>query len=306
MGLRYPRSRSDSWREHKRSAAERVALAPPQRARASYIFLWYNLDMTNEEFFNLFKIPENYYLERVLFIDQADDIGFSILKEYPLNSLFKPVKNRNGQDDDVVMIRIAFNKKEINKPVKKLFIDVVKVSRYKLKHQLIHSNTFEMYDTDSPEYPTEESIKESLESTQPENLSFRNVILKEDGTFFDNDESKPYYGFGLIEHVYSKHKSTYSISAAMIKIGIHKFLLRSLEYIGNLFLLLRNSGKNTEDFFSFYWKSTKYLNDPREKLADSEMKWKPYYLPLAYSDFKIYPLWTIVFTGVVMYLFYLD
>jgi hypothetical protein len=267
--------------------------------------------MTNQEFFETFKLPTNEYLKHFLFTDDTTDVGFSIFKYYPKNGKFKPAINKKGEDDDVVMIRIAFSKKDLGNPKRKLFIDAVKVSRYKSEYSYANGNSFAEYNTESPFYPTNESIQISLKSLQPEDISSPDFRFDESGLFYSEYERKYYTGVELVNYVYQKHISTYNNFVTSYKIRYKKFITWSCERVGNFLLFFLNKilmfekKKTFTNFFSFYWDTRRYGKNPATSLVNLEV-YRPTYEALSYDKLKIYPLWTLSFVVIIISMFYLN
>jgi hypothetical protein len=209
------------------------------------------------------------------------------------------------------MIRIAFSKKDLLNPKRKLFIDAVKVSRYKSEHNFTNNNSFAEYNTESVFYPTDESIQISLKSIQPEDLSSPDFRFDEGGLFYNEHERKYFTGSELVNYVYEKHISTYSSFVISSKIRYKKFITWGCERVGNFLLFFLNKILVSEkkkpfiNFFSFYWDTRRYERNPATSLTDGEV-YRPTYEALSYDKLKIYPIWTLSFVVIVIFMFYIN
>jgi hypothetical protein len=164
--------------------------------------------------------------EEIILWQGNDNIGFTILRNYPDNIAFKPVKSKNGKVDSVCMIKIGSPLRKVTTESEdlKLFVMVSKASKYLL------SNHFN-YDFNDPESPTRDSLEESKRSKQP-------IDLEDfDGYIYDRKNNK-------IFNVEGERKEV-SIDDVVEK--IYKLHLKTIKFTGIWFRLKFNIKNNSSN-----------------------------------------------------------
>ncbi len=126
------------------------------------------------EFFEVLNITTQ---GEVIHWRDDDAIGFTILLSYPHDKSFIPVKNRDGSDDSVVMVKIGYLIRDIReKGDTRLLVSVNKSSRYLLKDHF-------RYNFEDAESPSKSAVEASERSRQP-------IDLEEYEKFIYNINSK--------------------------------------------------------------------------------------------------------------------
>lgn len=228
--------------------------------------------MNNKDFFNLFDLREgNDYTKNYIWDETQKETGFSIIKTYPENKYFSPTKSRNGQDDDVMLIKVFTYGEPKESSLFSVGATVSKVSLFLLDN----ANPFQHRDDGtSPASPIEENIQKSLKSVQPINLEemhrFSFDLEKEE--FFDKKKKKVVPASFIIEHMYREHIATYSSIRGLklkTKIKLNNWIIRTVEAVGNLLIKIipKISGRKIENnaynifIKSFAWVNPKGIDD---------------------------------------------
>lgn len=82
-------------------------------------------------------------------------VGFSVQKKYPSNTQFKPVKTRDGEDDDIAVIWVVYDefKQASTSHLIPLRLRIAKMSKYRAKNW--------EYNFDDEDCPSKESVLQS-------------------------------------------------------------------------------------------------------------------------------------------------
>ena len=113
----------------------------------------------SQETLDFVKLFEPSLKEQIIPWSGDDAVGLSVLRNYPKDSKFRPAKNKKGEDDSVVLVKIGYLKDKQGGDVKKLFVTASKASRFLLKGNLDF-----IFNKDNEESPTEASLDESKKS----------------------------------------------------------------------------------------------------------------------------------------------
>jgi hypothetical protein len=108
-------------------------------------------------------IESSGYLDCIPLNDRK--VGFSVQKKYPSNIQFKPVKTRDGEDDDIAVIWVVYDefKQASTSHLIPLRLRIAKMSKYRAKNW--------EYNFDDEDCPSKESVLQSNECLQPIELN---------------------------------------------------------------------------------------------------------------------------------------
>lgn len=168
--------------------------------------------------------------------DNKDNVGISVLKPYPNNTSFVPVKSQNGQIDSVCLIRIGYYHKDktFSKYTKApLHLTISKVSRYILKHH--------WYNYSDDNSPTEEAVKISESSRRPADLveSDRFEYYIEKNKIYDKKLHIYINPHDLIKNFFRQHLRTLTNIPFILKVASQRFIIRVIDPV-KLFLIKIN------------------------------------------------------------------
>lgn len=216
-----------------------------------------------ENFYELFNKVKN--VEIVRWDSSTDNIGISLIKEYPKKILFKPAKTTSGKNDDVVLVKIGFQIKDTfqsNNVV--LYVEAVKGSRYFFKKNFI--------DYGDKDAPTKSSQEISKNSKQPVNLeeTSRYVYYQNKNKIFDlkiNHFTSP---MNIFNDIYKEHIETIDSDFFQLLLHTKKYLIEVIDPINNFLERILNIcfGKQIKksDFLSGYFSPYK-----ENEYADAEL-----------------------------------
>lgn len=142
--------------------------------------------------------------EVVVWENDPQHDGFSVLRDYPVNSRFVPVKKPDGTNDTKALIKVGYATNAINEGKVSLFVSVSKFEAYL-------SGRF-TYDFSSPDSPAKDAIDKSNQSPQPIPLEERgrytyNANTK---TFYDVEKKKEVSLNDIVNAIYDLHVKTIS------------------------------------------------------------------------------------------------
>lgn len=132
-----------------------------------------------------------------------DEIGLSILKDYPEDGKFIPIRNKEGKHDSVALIKIGVKKlPEKNINIVPLVVSIHKASRYKFEHS--------WYNYDDEKSPSKLSVEKSEASIQPVDLEEieRYEFHIKNQKLYDQKIKKNLSAKQLVNNIYSKHLET--------------------------------------------------------------------------------------------------
>ncbi|KKS61739.1 MAG: hypothetical protein UV28_C0027G0002 [Candidatus Collierbacteria bacterium GW2011_GWE2_42_48] len=150
----------------------------------------------------------------------SDAVGLSLIKEYPDNTGFKPVKFRTGKNDSVALIKIGYllNNKTPDTIIIPLKVSISKASRHTFDHMF--------YDFDDPDSPDEKSVKESKASKQPIDLENTNYEYNiETNKIWDKDLKKYIDPKDLVNKLYTLHLKTINAKVFRAKMRLQQMLI---------------------------------------------------------------------------------
>lgn len=181
--------------------------------------------------------------------NNKDNVGISILIPYPKGASFTPTKNQNGQTDSICMIRVGYYHKD--KILSKyttvpLHLTISKASRYILKH--------DWYNYSDKDSPSEEAVKTSELSRQPESLDDNNRFEYhvEKNKIFDKKNHKYVSSRYLMTHIFNQHLRTLTNIPFIIKIALQRMLVKAIDPVKiilikiNLIFFGKRFKENTE------------------------------------------------------------
>lgn len=159
-------------------------------------------------------------------IDQ-DVVGLSILKEYPVNGLFKPAKDTTGKNDSVAMVRLGY--KPNSKEADQLIVSIHKSSRYLFDHN--------NYDFNDKKSPTIDSLNESKNSVQPIDLEdvTRFQFHHKEEKIYDLENKKYIFPKELVEEIFEQHIETLRAVTFRAKMNLQKKII-DISFSVNKFL----------------------------------------------------------------------
>jgi len=127
-------------------------------------------------------------------------VGFSIQRKYPTNIRYKPAKNTAGHEDNIAVIWVVYdtNRKNNNLTLVPLRLRIAMMSEYRAKHW--------DYDFNDDACPTEESVRESLNSPQPFDLDLYDYFFYSinENKFVDADNSNV-TGIEILNKLFKAH-----------------------------------------------------------------------------------------------------
>lgn len=196
----------------------------------------------------LFKNVKN--VELIPWEKNADAVGISVLKDYPKNGDFIPIRTPSGANDSVAMIRIWYLYSGVQKNSKKkkaiLNIEVRKSSRYIFKHHF--------YKDLDPNSPQKDAIDKSNASLQPVDveLTKRFELNLDNGKIIDLKEKKYIRPSILVELAFDLHIKTSRNVAYRFKVSVQRIIIDLIDPINtflkniNLYLFGKRIRKNTD------------------------------------------------------------
>jgi hypothetical protein len=178
--------------------------------------------MNQDNFIQLFGLDNP---ESLINWNDSSAVGFSVLKEYPDNIQFIPVKDRSGLNDSVCLIKIGYLIKNINTDEVALLISASKGSKYLFEHHF--------YDFNNSSGPTKESVLASERSKQPADLEeySRFVFKISEGKFWDTEKNQYVSGSDLIEYIWHLHLKSITYLPFRSKLKFKKVAFRLRDYI---------------------------------------------------------------------------
>lgn len=195
-------------------------------------------------------------------------VGFSILKRYPLEGSFIPVKNRDGTtDDSVVLIKIWYLLRDDVGDLVNLGVSVNKVSKYLFNHFV--------YNFEDKNSPDKESVRISESSIQPHDLEelYRFKYKKDTHKIIDLKEDKEVTGKELVDYVYNLHLKTMTHIPFRAKIALKWFGYHLFDYVAPVLkkimsILHRDVLEDKEDVFVGIFKPYNYKKHVRQEEID--------------------------------------
>jgi len=230
-----------------------------------------------------------------------DYVGFSILKKYPKDSSFIPIKDKKGNIDSVALIKIGYSLKkaqELNDDKVLLSVEVHKASRYILYNHF--------YRSDDENSPPKEFIDQSKSSPQPIDLAESNryfFYFKKD-IFFDSKTKKYIKPNKIVKDVFKRHLNTLTNWFFRGKMKTKELLTSSIEPTINKLIYLnkilfgKEIKKNKDDFSTGTFSPYKHIN-----LIDSigdKMKVLNSDFPITYQSARTF----FTFITIVFLVFY--
>lgn len=145
------------------------------------------------------------------------DTGFSVLRNYPTDCGFIPVKRPDETDDTVALIKVGYGRKKIVDGKAQLYVNVSKYERY-LAGRI-------RYDFADPDCPRKEAIDASVKSRQPIELLDGNRYVYDINahTVFDKETNATVSVNDVVENIFKEHLRTIKGMSAVIfkgKIGL--------------------------------------------------------------------------------------
>lgn len=198
----------------------------------------------SEEFSNLIQL--NYDENKTIF-EPHGVIGFSLKKEYPDNVKFKKLFKNNGKVDSYCLIRVGYNKDEPHR----LFLDCSIQSEFEQSGKWADS-----VNSEDPNSPVPELIKEYLESRIPFNISVGQHYCfdPKKKEIWNKKTKKTVELRKLVDSVYSAHLKSSKIHIYYFHkfwISLTLFILKISEIIGySFFIKLLSGGTYNNDEFS--------------------------------------------------------
>ena len=130
-------------------------------------------------------------------------IGLTVLKNYPEDSRFVPVKDKLGKHDSVALIQIGVIESQDEESIP-LSVTISKASRYKFEH-----HKFNYSEENSP---TRTSVEKSDASTQPIDLEEpdRYLFKIRDRKIYDKENKIFITAEELVHDIYKQHLDTLS------------------------------------------------------------------------------------------------
>jgi hypothetical protein len=233
-----------------------------------------NVSCAYVDFLRLFEPLGPAYSDLTKLVDKY--VGFSVQREYPAGIAFKPALLPNGQPDSVALIHILIDPELPTDGEKTLVrVRVSKFSKYL-------SNNFD-YDFSDENCPTEESIKLSQASIQPEDLMLirEYFIAGSPAQLFDKS-NMVIDGKGILDSAFQKHLETLRrLSTTQLRNRASKIEAKLLPLLGRLtrFMLVKIFGRqlvpDKEMKFLFYG----YAPEDVRKISTESIKFFDYLVP---------------------------
>lgn len=151
--------------------------------------------------------------------------GFSVIRPYPSECGFIPIKRPDGEDDTRVLVKIGYSKNIIKDDATKLYVSVSKYEEYL-------SNHFQ-YNFDQPDSPTKEAVDRSAESLQPLELNDNNryVYNVKTNKIYDPETKKDVEMGKIVEDIYENHIQTIRSRRGLVlksKLGFQRFICHTI------------------------------------------------------------------------------
>ena len=134
-------------------------------------------------------------------------VGFSIIRDYPDDLLFKPITTRDGKADSVALIHIIYVHPEESE--KDFVPDRVPVTISITTHSLFLGKGHLDYNYKDADSPTCESVQASKKSVRPIALdSFDEFYFSHDLNQFYDESQNEFTGVEVLNWIYNKHCNT--------------------------------------------------------------------------------------------------
>ena len=171
---------------------------------------------------NLYQKTEN---EEVIKWSGKDN-GFSVLRDYPLDKGFIPVKNKEGEYDTKALIKVGYSIDNPSEKKYRVFASVSKYSKYLSDH-------FRYDFGDESNSPSKEEILASENSKQPVELedNGRYELDLSTNTIFDKELKRNVTVNEIVNTIYNLHISTISGYKSIIfksKIGLRNKITENI------------------------------------------------------------------------------
>lgn len=142
--------------------------------------------------------------EVIIWSDDKEYAGFSVLRSYEENTGFFPAMTKSGKEDTKALIKIGVHILEKTEKKLSLFLSVSKFSKYRSSHFGI--------DFDDPDAPTKDSLNESEKSKQPIDIEERErfSLIIDSFSFIDEKTNKIISANDIIDYMYDLHIKTIS------------------------------------------------------------------------------------------------
>jgi hypothetical protein len=140
------------------------------------------------------------------------DSGFSILRQYPTDCGFIPVRRPDGSDDTVALIKVGYGRNKIKDGKAQLYVNVSKFERY-----LSGRARYDFADSNSPK---KEAIDASNKSLQPIELldASRYIYDVNQHTVHDVETNKTVSVNDVVDNIFKQHlKTIKGIKAVIFK-----------------------------------------------------------------------------------------
>ncbi len=172
--------------------------------------------------YNLYKAKKNE--EVIVWTGDAQHDGFSVIRDYPADSRFVPVKKHDGTNDTKILIKVGYALDAVHDNKVALFVSVGKFESY-LSNRV-------RYDFDSPESPNQEAVDNSNRSPQPLSLSdrARYTLDTQTQSIYDAETKKSVSLNDIVEMIYGLHVKTISSPSGAIlksKLGVQTWVCNS-------------------------------------------------------------------------------
>jgi hypothetical protein len=158
-----------------------------------------------QQFLEKFDLESNVQYFNPIPLDDRK-VAFSIKRNYPDNTRYKPAISKSGNPDNVVVIWLVYtDPDEADHNIRLTKVPIhVSVSNY----SLFRTKHFD-YDYDDPDSPTRASLEESAATPKPISLEYPNEFFYDHNRdiIFDENGSE-ISGIDLLDRVYSEHCDT--------------------------------------------------------------------------------------------------
>lgn len=184
-----------------------------------------DLDVKKDRFTKLFNKVTS---EETIVWSGTSSIGVSLIKDYPDDILFKPVRLRDGKKDSVALIKIGYRVNNLTATDESapLVVTIGKASRYIFNHSF--------YDYNDVNSPTEESVKESDGSIQPIDLEDINYEYRfKTNEIWDKETTKYVKPEALVDKLFNQHLNTLTDRVFRAKMEFQKFLIEVIDPFNN-------------------------------------------------------------------------
>lgn len=145
-------------------------------------------------------------------------VGLSVLRDYPDNGKFIPIRTNSGKNDSVALIRIGYlNEESTSSDKRELRVSVNKASRY-----LLNGNIDFIFGKQNDDSPSEASVKESRKSKQPVDLTddSRYEINLQTKRIWDKEKKEITDLKKIVDSIYESHLKTLTHRAFFFRLQL--------------------------------------------------------------------------------------